>query len=279
MARAESRRGARRRRTARWALPALAALALSACSAADGTSNSGGASTSSSPAATSPAPSPSRSPESTEEERDERGEGRGEPRGDSPRAFSADIGPITPALEQRMRWSHRAGCPLALDDLRHLRLPYVGLDGVVRTGELVVHREVARDVVTVFRRMYAAPWPVARMRLVDAYRGDDDRSMAANNTSAYNCRTVSGGSSWSEHAYGRAIDINPVQNPYVQAGSVAPPAGRRYVDLDRSPGGDVPPGVLRAGDVVVRAFADVGWEWGGAWTSSKDYQHFSLSGR
>ncbi len=138
---------------------------------------------------------------------------------------------------------------------------------------------MARDVVSVFRKLYAARWPIARMRLVDAYRGDDDRSMAANNTSAYNCRSVAGSTSWSEHAYGTAIDVNPVQNPYVQAGSVAPPSGQRYADLDRSPGTRLPPGVVQAGDAVVRAFAAIGWEWGGRWTTSKDYQHFSLTGR
>jgi hypothetical protein len=178
-----------------------------------------------------------------------------------------------------MRWSHRAGCPVPLEDLRHLQLSYVGFGGGARTGELVVHRDVAEDVVSVFERLYAARWPVARMRLVDAYRGDDDRSMAADNTSAYNCRQVAGSSSWSEHAFGRAIDVNPVENPYVRSGSVAPPAGVPFAYLDRSPGARVRPGVVQAGDLVVRAFADVGWEWGGLWTSSKDYQHFSLSGR
>ena len=178
-----------------------------------------------------------------------------------------------------MTASHRAGCPIGLEDLRYLRLSYVDFAGEARTGELVVHREVARAVVGVFERVYAARWPIARMQLVDDFGGDDDRSMAADNTSAYNCRQVAGSASWSEHAYGRAIDVNPVQNPYVQAGSVDPPAGQPFADVDRSPGAEAARGVVRAGDVVVRAFAEVGWEWGGDWTSSKDYQHFSLSGR
>ena len=194
-------------------------------------------------------------------------------------AFAAEVTVITPALEQRMLWSHRAGCPVPLDELRHLSLSYVGFDGDARTGEIVVHEDVADDVVSVFRRLYVARWPVARMALVDAYRGDDDLSMAANNTSAYNCRRVAGSTFWSEHAFGKAIDINPVQNPYVQSGSVDPPEGRRYADVDRSSGAAAEPGVVREGDVVVRAFAEVGWEWGGNWTTSKDYQHFSLSGR
>jgi poly-gamma-glutamate synthesis protein (capsule biosynthesis protein) len=178
-----------------------------------------------------------------------------------------------------MRASHRSGCPVGLQDLRHLRLSYVDFHGRAATGELVMHREVAQDVVRVFERLYAARWPIARMELVEAFDGDDDASMAANNTSAYNCRRVAGSPSWSEHAYGRAIDVNPLLNPHVKTGSVAPPSGRRYAHLDRSPGAAVPRGVITAGDVVVRAFADVGWGWGGDWTSSKDYQHFSATGR
>jgi hypothetical protein len=178
-----------------------------------------------------------------------------------------------------MRFSHRAGCPVALPDLRHLTVSHVGFDGEPRTGELVVHADVARQVVAVFGRLYDARWPIERMQLVDVHRGDDDRSMAANNTSAYNCRTVAGTSRWSEHAYGRAVDVNPVQNPYVQGSSVAPPAGAEYADVDRSNGAEVPRGVIRDGDVVVTAFRSIGWGWGGHWTGSKDYQHFSASGR
>lgn len=116
------------------------------------------------------------------------------------------------------------------------------------------------------------------MQLVDDFGGGDDRSMAANNTSAYNCRRVAGTDAWSKHAYGAAIDINPVQNPYVTPTSTVPTAGRRYADIDRSGDTQAPDGVIREGDVVVRAFADIGWEWGGHWTGSKDYQHFSASG-
>ena len=107
------------------------------------------------------------------------------------------------------------------------------------------------------------------------YDADDDLSMAANNTSAFNCRKVSGSTNWSEHAYGRAIDVNPVQNPYVtRSGRVSPPAGRPYADRGRRA-----PGMLHAGDQAVKAFARAGWAWGGEWTSAKDYQHFSTTGR
>ena len=133
---------------------------------------------------------------------------------------------------------------------------------------------VARDVVTVFRRLYAARFPIRRLRKVDAYRGSDDASMAADNTSGFNCRFVSGTRRWSQHAYGEAIDVNPVENPYVQGARVSPPAGRKYLDRSRAR-----PGMAVSGGLLVRAFAAVGWQWGGRWGGTPDYQHFSTTGR
>ena len=114
------------------------------------------------------------------------------------------------------------------------------------------------------------------MRLIDAYGGDDRRSMRADNTSAFNCRDVAGRPGvWSQHAYGRAIDINPVENPYVSPdGSVSPRKGRRFADRSRDGRG-----MIHRGDTAVRAFRRQGWEWGGAWSGAKDYQHFSSNGR
>ena len=182
---------------------------------------------------------------------------------------------IGPALQRRMRYSYSAGCPVPLADLRYLQLSYVGFDGLPHTGELVVHRAYATQVSTVFRGLYEVGWPIRRMRLVDDYRGDDARSMAANNTSGFNCRTVAGSTSWSAHAYGAAIDVNPVQNPDLSGGTVAPLAGRRFANVDRA-GADQPErGVVTADGPVLRAFAGIGWEWGGTWSSGRDYQHFS----
>ncbi len=188
--------------------------------------------------------------------------------------FTATVSEIGPALARRMTTSHRPGCPLALRDLRHLRLTYVGFDGRDHVGELVVAARYANDVVGVFEQLYDARWPIRRMRLVDAYGGSDARSMAADNTSAYNCRRVADVGSWSMHALGAAVDLNPVENPYLTPGGVEPPAGRRYADIDRSPLAVVAPGVIREDDLVVRAFAAIGWEWGGNY-SSPDYQHFA----
>jgi hypothetical protein len=124
------------------------------------------------------------------------------------------------------------------------------------------------------RSLYDARFRIRRMVLVDRYGADDDRSMAADNTSAFNCRRVEQRTSWSQHAYGRAIDINPLENPYILGSRVLPPAGRAFTNrsLRRK-------GMIHAGGVVVRAFASVGWSWGGAWTSPFDYQHFSANGR
>jgi poly-gamma-glutamate synthesis protein (capsule biosynthesis protein) len=106
-------------------------------------------------------------------------------------------------------------------------MSYVGFDGQPHTGEMVVAAAYAQDVVRVFARLYDARWPIHRMRLVDAYRCDDNRSMAADNTSGYNCRRIADQSSWSAHAYGAAIDVNPVRNPWLTNG-VTPPDGRRF---------------------------------------------------
>jgi hypothetical protein len=173
-----------------------------------------------------------------------------------------------------LRYSYRAGCPVGPSELRTIQLSYWGFDGRPRFGKLVVNRGVAHDVVTVFRRLYAARFPIRRMVPVSRYRGSDDASMAADNTSGFNCRFVAGTSRWSMHAYGLAIDVNPVENPYVSGGRVSPPAGTRYLDRSRRASG-----LALAGGVLVQAFAAVGWKWGGHWRGSVDYQHFSTTGR
>jgi hypothetical protein len=188
----------------------------------------------------------------------------------------AFVATISPVRQQDVRFSYRTGCPVVPADLRLVRVSYQGFDHRTHVGALVVHRRVARDVLTVFRRLYAARFPIRRLTPISAYRGSDDASMAADNTSGFNCRRAVGSTTagWSEHAYGTAIDINPVENPYVLSGRTLPPAGRAYLDRRR-----VRRGMAVAGGVVVQAFASVGWKWGGRWTGAPDYQHFSLRGR
>ena len=190
-------------------------------------------------------------------------------------AFSYSSSPITAGVRPLLRSSWRPGCPVRLGDLTYLRLAHWGLDGRVHLGAMVVHRTLAKDVVATFKRLFDARFPVARMQLVDVYGADDHRSMAADNTSAFNCRKVAGSSSWSEHAYGRAIDLNPVRNPFVaRRGPLSPPAGARFADRSLRA-----PGMIHAGDATVRAFAAIGWGWGGSWHGARDYQHFSSTGR
>ena len=174
-----------------------------------------------------------------------------------------------------MQLSHHPGCPVPLTDLRYLRMTYVGFDGNAHVGELAIHRDYARRVATVFERLYDARWPIRRMRLVDDYAGSDTRSMAADNTSGFNCRRVAGSRAWSAHAYGAAVDINPVQNPDLTRPVGGPPS--RTPLRGRRPVRQCAPRPRRdhGRRAVVRAFARIGWEWGGAWSSGPDYQHFS----
>jgi hypothetical protein len=187
----------------------------------------------------------------------------------SPPKFKGAISPVT---ANELRHSYRPGCPVGPSQLRRLDVSYWGFDRRAHVGSIVVRSTAARGVLSVFRRVYAARFPIRRLRLVEAYKGSDDASMAADNTSGFNCRPVPGTRRWSQHAYGLAIDINPVENPFVHSGVVDPPAGRRYLDRSR-----LRRGMVRPSDVVVRAFASIGWSWGGRW-SSPDYQHFSATG-
>jgi poly-gamma-glutamate synthesis protein (capsule biosynthesis protein) len=194
----------------------------------------------------------------------------------TPASFTASVSPITPAIRRRMASSYREGCPVPIGELRYLRLSYWDFSGRLREGELVVAAEHAQSLVGVFRKLHASKFPFERMRLVSDYGGDDDKSMAANNTSAFNCRTVAGTDRWSQHSFGAAVDLNPVQNPYVTGTEVSPAAGEAYAEPDARR--SAVKGLITAESVVVRAFREAGWEWGGAWTTSKDYQHFSAAG-
>lgn len=192
----------------------------------------------------------------------------------APLRFEATVHEIDDATAARMEHSWREGCPVALEDLRLLELAHFDFAGAVQIGELVVNEDQVEETITVFERLFELQYPIDQMRLVDEFNGDDMLSMQANNTSAFNCRVVAGTNRWSEHAYGRAIDVNPLINPYVRGRRVSPPEGAVYVDRAQ----DVP-GMIQDGDDVVAAFAEVGWSWGGYWASSKDYQHFSSNGR
>ncbi|KQY61791.1 MULTISPECIES: M15 family metallopeptidase [unclassified Nocardioides] len=186
--------------------------------------------------------------------------------------FSASVHTISEEYRDRMIGvSWEEGCPVPIDDLRIIEMNYRGFDGTVHDGgQLMVHKDVADTVVTVFGEMFDAQFPIRRMELIEEYDGSDDASMAADNTSSFNCRPITGSPGrFSIHSYGKAIDINTIENPYVKGDLVLPPAGEEFLDRD-----DVRPGMITKNDPVVKAFKKRGFDWGGDWHSLKDYQHF-----
>jgi D-alanyl-D-alanine carboxypeptidase len=194
--------------------------------------------------------------------------------------FLGGVYRLGPFLRERVRERNwHPGCPVAVDDLRHVRVSYRDFRGHVRSGPLIVHERFATDVLWVFRRLFRADFRIHRIKLPPSYRAprpEDYWQSTRNRTAAFNCRPATGNpGSLSHHSYGWAIDINPLQNPYVASdGSVLRRAALPYVDRSRRA-----PGMVHAGDVVVRSFAAIGWEWGGEWTTIEDYMHFSLTGR
>src|SRR5262249_9856971 len=186
--------------------------------------------------------------------------------------FESSTQPVT-ATDLGASWHD--GCPVGPDQLRRVTLRYWGFDGQVHTGVLVVHVDAVDPITKVFASLFAQRFPIRAMDPIDRFGASDDASMDADNTSAFNGRmaVTTGPPSWSVHAYGQAIDVNPVENPYLEGGQVLPPAGRDY--LDRS---NVRPGMAVAGGPLVDAFNAVGWQWGGRTGGFAAYQHFSATG-
>jgi hypothetical protein len=197
--------------------------------------------------------------------------------------FSSSIQPIPQRLEGSLikTGSWRAGCPVGLDDLRLLTVTHWDFEGRERQGQLVVNRRYAAPLAKVFRELHRLEFPIRHMRLADMYGPQRTRPADGDITGSFRCRQAvpspcTGGSasgSWSNHAYGLAIDVNPVENPYVGCGMSRDPSARRYMDRSRVRKGMITP-------AVIRAFASIGWEWGGSWSGdTKDYMHFSHNGR
>jgi hypothetical protein len=189
-------------------------------------------------------------------------------------SFQGSFRALTPQEERWMtgRTWHK-GCPVPISELRLLSLSYVNFDGVVTTGRMVVNAKVATDVLGAFQVLYENRFPLEDVDTLDLYPPGAPPIDRRDVTVAFNCRDVAGTSTWSQHAFGTAVDINPMQNPQVKGGDVVPAAGIGYVD--RSQGLQ---GMIHEGDVVDRAFSAIGWGWGGRWRSFKDYMHFSLRG-
>jgi hypothetical protein len=186
--------------------------------------------------------------------------------------FVASTAAVT-AAELGKSW--HAGCPIGPAQLRTVTLTYWGFDSAPHTGRLVVAASVVPAVIQIFGTLFAEHFPVRSVRPTADFGGSDDASMAADNTSGFNCRyaVAPGAPRWSAHAYGKAIDVNTIEKPYLEGGKVLPPEGAPY--LERTP---YRPGMAVANGQLVTAFATAGWQWGGRWTSSPDYQHFSADG-
>lgn len=194
--------------------------------------------------------------------------------------FAGRISAIPAGLAREMRGTTwKPGCPVPISDLRLLHFNYWNFDGVIMRGPMVVNASAAEGVLSVFRQLFDARFPLKRVALAKEYKPNhDDPNDRRSVTASFNCRPairVSGPTSiFSQHAYGLAVDVNPLQNPEVSlSGQVRDRFARIYRDrtLDL-------PGMIHSGDVVVRAFAAIGWKWGGDWHSMKDYMHFSQTG-
>ncbi len=188
--------------------------------------------------------------------------------------FHSTIGPVTNAIRQRLGKTWSPDCPVGLDGLSYLTVSFRGFDGRAHTGELVVAAGEAADVVSVFEALFAADFPIEEMRLPGTADVDAHPTGDGNDTVALACRPTTGGTSWSAHAYGLAIDVDPFDNPYVKGDVVLPELASSYLDRSWQR-----PGMVQPDSLAVREFARIGWSWGGDWSSLKDYQHFTATGR
>ena len=173
-----------------------------------------------------------------------------------------------PKKMQKSLWHNE--CPVVVNDLVYLKLTYWGFDNKTHMGALIVNKGLAKEIVDIFNVLYLNKFPIQQMVLMDEFNHDDDAAMAANNTSSFNCRAVTGHPGFfSQHSYGRAIDINPLMNPYVKNNKVLPANGRLFVDRNQPS-----PGKITKDSVIYHEFIKRGWDWGGNWYDVQDYQHF-----
>lgn len=191
-------------------------------------------------------------------------------------AASFSISPIPDAVFQKMKGkSYKDDCPVPKDELRYVRVLHKTLDGKTKTGEIIVNRLIAQDVLEIFHALYKANYAIEKMHLIDVYDADDERSMRDNNTSSFNYRTISGTKKISKHGLGLAIDINPLYNPYVKMLNgklhVEPATGKPYLAREKSF-----PYKIDHNDLTYKLFTERGFDWGGDWKNRKDYQHFEL---
>jgi hypothetical protein len=185
--------------------------------------------------------------------------------------FEWSIEPVPAEVLARSSWVPE--CPVTVDELAYVTVSHMGFDGEYHTGELLVNAAWAEEVVGVFEELHAAQFPIEQMRIIRAEEIDAPPTGDWNDTTSFVCRPAVGNTSWSQHAYGLAVDVNPFHNPYLKGDLVLPELASSYTDRD-----DIRPGMIEAGDIVVTSFAEMGWAWGGNWNTLKDWMHFSASG-
>ncbi len=185
--------------------------------------------------------------------------------------FKSHIGDLSEKTEAVMKeFTWKPNCPVPLTGLAEVKLSYYGFDNKTHQGTLIVNKDLAPDVVGIFKELYYAKFPIERMEVMDNFKGSDDAAMAVNDTSSFNCRPVTGKTNvFSQHSYGRAIDINTLINPYVKHELVLPAGGKSYVDRNQPAQGKITKDSL-----VYNEFKKHGWSWGGDWHDLQDYQHF-----
>jgi hypothetical protein len=186
--------------------------------------------------------------------------------------YATTIQPVPADVLARSTW--QANCPVKATELRYLTMSFWGFDGKTHTGEMIVNTAHAEGVTTVFGKLFAARFPLEEMRVTSRPELDAPPTGDGNNTTAFVCRPTVGQTTWSAHAYGLAIDVNPFCNPYLKGQLVLPELASSYVDRR-----NIRPGMVFRGDATVNAFKAIGWSWGGDWTSPLDLQHFTATGR
>ncbi|MGW8168582.1 MAG: M15 family metallopeptidase [Sulfurovaceae bacterium] len=184
--------------------------------------------------------------------------------------------PLNDSIKKEMNGaSYHQRCPVGLNELRLVKVKYLGFDGNTKSGELVVHQSIANEVVTIFDELYDIDYPIKQIVRIDKFKGSDFVSIEADNTSAFNCRKATGGGKWSKHSYGKAVDINPIENPYIfRGGNTSHKASYKYINRNiKNINTPQEKAMLLPNSKAVKIFKKYGWRWGGNWRV-KDYQHF-----
>ena len=172
--------------------------------------------------------------------------------------------------------TYQKECPVSLDDLRIVNVKYLGFDDKEHFGDIVVHKDISLEVSQIFEELLAINYPIRKIFPIEKYNGDDFESIEDDNTSAFNCRKAEGSTKYSKHSYGKAIDINPLENPYVyKDGTTSHKDSVKYLIREENNDSIENKAVLTSSSQAVQIFKKYGWKWGGDWKNIKDYQHFN----